>query len=349
MSFPQGPYSAAYALSVEAWMHIEREQYDEAEAGISQLTDIAAQHGFDGWMMVATTQQTLLAGIRALTGGADVKDIALHASVLFEMTEIWKRFDTRFFLPYYLMVAGVLYAGAGDKRMAQTCLEDSLRLAAETGMQFWQSETQRHLAHLELHPAGREEKLRAALLMARSQRAALFELRAALDLADLDRRHIEEVDRALDHLGRDSAYPEVARAQAVLGTVAVRRGRQRVAVLGGGMAGLTAAWRLSEPGWEENFERITVYQRGWRLGGKGASSRGPNGRIEEHGLHVWLGWYENAFRLLRECYDELDRPTTRPDAPVKSLSDAMFPSTQIGLCERTGGPVAALGGRSARQ
>jgi len=219
MSFPQGPYSSAYTLSVEAWMHIEREQFDEAEIAIGLLTDISAQHGFDGWMMVATTQQTLLAGVRALMGGADVKDVALHASVLFEMTEIWKRFDTRFFLPHYLMVAGVLYAGAGDKRMAQTCLEDSLRLAAETGMRFWQSETQRHLAHLELHPAGREEKLQGALVVARSQHAALFELRAALDLAELDRRHIDEVDRALGRLGRDLAYPEVTRAEAVLGTV----------------------------------------------------------------------------------------------------------------------------------
>ena len=31
----------------------------------------------------------------------------------------------------------------------------------------------------------------------------------------------------------------------------------------------------------------------------------PGGRIEEHGLHIWLGYYENAFRLLRECYAEL--------------------------------------------
>ena len=90
------------------------------------------------------------------------------------------------------------------------------------------------------------------------------------------------------------------------------RRRRRVAVLGGGMAGLSAAWRLSEPGWRDRFESITVYQRGWRLGGKGASSRGPNDRIEEHGLHIWLGSYENAFALLRECYAELDREHTDP-------------------------------------
>src|SRR6185312_7505511 len=89
--------------------------------------------------------------------------------------------------------------------------------------------------------------------------------------------------------------------------------------------------RLSEPGWREELESITVYQRGWRLGGKGASSRGPNGRIEEHGLHVWLGFYDNAFRLLRSCYGELDRPTTDPACPIQDWRDAFVPASTIGL------------------
>ena len=45
-------------------------------------------------------------------------------------------------------------------------------------------------------------------------------------------------------------------------------------MLGGGMAGVTAAWELSRPGWRDRFDAITVYQRGWLLGGKGASTRG---------------------------------------------------------------------------
>ena len=109
--------------------------------------------------------------------------------------------------------------------------------------------------------------------------------------------------------------------------------RGKVAILGGGVAGLAAAWRLSEPGWRDRFEAITVYERGWRLGGKAASSRGPNGRIEEHGLHVWLGYYENAFRLVREVYEELDRETTRPEAPFKTWTDAFKPANEIGLEE----------------
>jgi uncharacterized protein with NAD-binding domain and iron-sulfur cluster len=103
------------------------------------------------------------------------------------------------------------------------------------------------------------------------------------------------------------------------------------------VAGLAAAWRLSESGWEAEFESITVYQRGWRLGGKGASSRGVNGRIEEHGLHVWFGWYENAFQLLRECYEVLDRTVDDPACPVRALHDAMVPSGTIGLAERQDG------------
>lgn len=110
----------------------------------------------------------------------------------------------------------------------------------------------------------------------------------------------------------------------------------RVAILGGGMAGLATAWRLSEPGWRERFESITVYQRGWRVGGKAASSRGAHGRIEEHGLHIWLGSYENAFGLLRECYAELDRPRTDPASPVQTWDQALIPADNLGLADRWG-------------
>jgi uncharacterized protein with NAD-binding domain and iron-sulfur cluster len=83
----------------------------------------------------------------------------------------------------------------------------------------------------------------------------------------------------------------------------------KVAIVGGGCAALAAAFELTRPELEGRFE-VTVYQMGWRLGGKGASGRGACGRIEEHGLHLWMGYYENAFRLMRECYEELHRRPT---------------------------------------
>jgi uncharacterized protein with NAD-binding domain and iron-sulfur cluster len=67
--------------------------------------------------------------------------------------------------------------------------------------------------------------------------------------------------------------------------------KKKVAVLGGGAGALAAAFELSSlPDWKDRFE-ITVYQLGWRLGGKGASGRNREhfNRIEEHGIHLWLG------------------------------------------------------------
>ncbi len=113
--------------------------------------------------------------------------------------------------------------------------------------------------------------------------------------------------------------------------------RPSVAVLGGGMAALTAAFELSEGDWRSRFDRITVYQRGWRLGGKGASSRGPNGRVEEHGLHVLLGYYEHTFDVLRRCYAELDRPRTDPGCPITTWNDAVAPANDVGVTDERDG------------
>jgi uncharacterized protein with NAD-binding domain and iron-sulfur cluster len=87
----------------------------------------------------------------------------------------------------------------------------------------------------------------------------------------------------------------------------VKQSRTRIAVLGGGISALSAVFDLTaRSGWQEKYD-ITVYQMGWRLGGKGASSRNRqyHNRIEEHGLHIWLGFYENAFEIMRTCYGEL--------------------------------------------
>ena len=104
--------------------------------------------------------------------------------------------------------------------------------------------------------------------------------------------------------------------------------KKKVAVLGGGAAALTTAYYLSRtPELREQYE-VTVFQVGWRLGGKGASGRGPNGRIEEHGLHIFWGFYENAFALMRECYRVMDRPAT---APLATFEQAFLPRDLIAM------------------
>jgi len=106
----------------------------------------------------------------------------------------------------------------------------------------------------------------------------------------------------------------------------------RVAVIGGGCASISAAFELTRPEHKGKYE-VTIYQVGWRLGGKGASGRGPAARIEEHGFHVWMGFYENAFRLMRECYAELDRDPAK--CRIADWRDAFFPSPFIGMASRS--------------
>lgn len=95
--------------------------------------------------------------------------------------------------------------------------------------------------------------------------------------------------------------------------------KKKIVILGGGMASLSAAYELTDyDDWQENYE-ITLYQTGWRLGGKTATGRSQNDRIEEHGIHILQGWYETTFRLLRSVYDERKKNNLAPDSPLQDL------------------------------
>lgn len=99
------------------------------------------------------------------------------------------------------------------------------------------------------------------------------------------------------------------------------RKKEKIVILGGGMSSISAAFALtSQVNWQDKYD-ITLYQLGWRIGGKCASGRNAKmgQRIEEHGLHIWFGFYENAFKSMQQCYEELDRPE---GAPLRTWEDA---------------------------
>lgn len=110
--------------------------------------------------------------------------------------------------------------------------------------------------------------------------------------------------------------------------------RTKVAVLGGGAASLAAVFALTSPDNPRHREyEVTVYQLGWRLGGKGASGRnmrpGYGRRIEEHGIHLLMGCYENTFAMIRDCYAA--RP---PGSAFATWRDAFKPIDVLVLMEQ---------------
>ncbi|MEM9408572.1 MAG: NAD(P)-binding protein [Acidobacteriota bacterium] len=115
---------------------------------------------------------------------------------------------------------------------------------------------------------------------------------------------------------------------------------ERVAILGGGFASLCAAFELSDPAEPKGYD-ITIYQMGWRLGGKGASGRnldpGKHARIEEHGIHAFFGFYDNAFDIMQRCYGELGRS---PEQPLPTWEKAFEMHDLVVLMDRLEGDRA---------
>lgn len=148
-----------------------------------------------------------------------------------------------------------------------------------------------------------------------------------------------EVRQIIDALLPNSRNRKQPSAR-VLPLTELRPPPERVVILGGGVAALAAAFELTDPFHNPYHDRyqVTIYQLGWRLGGKGASGRNQHeeyyDRIEEHGLHAWFGFYENAFGMIRRCYDELGRP---PDAPLARWYDAFKPLNTSALIDSIAG------------
>jgi len=186
MDFPRGPWSANYARWLGSWMWMEEGRFDRAGEALADLHASSARHGFDSWELVAATHEAALEGLRAMRSiPSATGELADHAEVLGAFIELWLTLDLKVFLPFYITTHGALLAAGGDVEGARARYDESLALAAETGMRFYDAETMRRIAHLTLDAEQTAAKLRTALDLARSQGARPFELRIALDLREL--------------------------------------------------------------------------------------------------------------------------------------------------------------------
>lgn len=108
--------------------------------------------------------------------------------------------------------------------------------------------------------------------------------------------------------------------------------KKKLAVLGGGLGSMSAlAWLTHDPSFRDRYEEITVYQMGWRLGGKGASGRNARygERIEEHGLHIWFGFYENAFRTMQAALSAIHDMDPKPVRTFSDWTTAFTPQSLV--------------------
>jgi NAD(P)-binding Rossmann-like domain/Flavin containing amine oxidoreductase len=94
----------------------------------------------------------------------------------------------------------------------------------------------------------------------------------------------------------------------------------RVTIAGGGLAGLTAAFRLAERGY-----RVKLYEQKPMLGGNLASRPAAGGRRLDIYPHMYGNWYHNFWRLLGDVTELGREQLFLPMSSVKQLRRNEFP------------------------
>jgi class 3 adenylate cyclase/tetratricopeptide (TPR) repeat protein len=219
LSFPQGPYSHAYARSYEAWMRIEAGQLDRASEVVGDLAAQAERHGFDAWILIGATQQATVNSLSSLSNRtADPSELETSIATMAALLDTWRELGVRMFLTFYDSVIARLLAAVGRTEEARGRLDAALELAEDTSVHFYDAELLRLRAHSESDSEARHAGLRAAIELARRQGATAFELRSALnDFELIGEPARSSVADAISRFPAHSTWPELARARALLG------------------------------------------------------------------------------------------------------------------------------------
>ena len=158
LPFPQGPFSAAYNDSYRAWALLEQGAVDEGREVAGRLRATSEAHGFDFWVLAATTS---LAEADLLAAPASAA-----APVLGGLAAMWRMVGADVFLPQVTTMWAAALVASGDPDGARDRLTDAVALAESTGVAFYDVETRRRLALLAPDPGAAEAGLRAALDLA---------------------------------------------------------------------------------------------------------------------------------------------------------------------------------------
>ena len=110
--------------------------------------------------------------------------------------------------------------------------------------------------------------------------------------------------------------------------------RTEVAIVGGGIAGLTAALRLAQSGC-----KVTIYEKDERIGGNLGGDQDPQGHYHDVYPHMFGEWYDNFWKLVADLgLSRQDHFEQRPTFALLKAGD--FP--KLRLLTNNGSAASAL-------
>lgn len=219
LGFPEGPFNLAYVRFVQIWLHVEAGEFDRAALVAADVTEIGSRLGLEILRLFGATWQASIRVLVALEAAPPEPDaLSTHIATMTELVDGLRAVELNEFVTYFGGVLARLLIANGEFKRAREELDAVLQIAEETEIRFYNAELLRLRAQTTAELDKRRKDTAAALELARSQGATLFELRAALDDAEL--RGHASLAALIDVVGRfptGAGWQELTRAHGVIG------------------------------------------------------------------------------------------------------------------------------------
>ena len=203
---------------MQIWLHVEAGELDRAAVVAAEVTEVGARLGLEILRLFGATWQASIRVLVALEEAASDPDaLSTHIATMTELVDGLRAVELNEFVTYFGGVLARLLIAGGEHERAREELDTVLQLAEETEMRFYNAELLRLRAQTLTDLDARGADIAAALELARSQGATLFELRAAIEDAELRGNPARAV--LIDVVGRfptDTGWPELLRARALM-------------------------------------------------------------------------------------------------------------------------------------
>jgi class 3 adenylate cyclase/tetratricopeptide (TPR) repeat protein len=218
LGFPEGPFNLAYVRFLQIWLNVEAGELDRAAVVAADVTEVGARLGLEILRLFGATWQASIRVLVALrVDPPDPDALSVHIATMTELVDSLRAVELNEFVTYFGGVLARLLIAAGEHERAREGLDAVLQLADETEMRFYNAELLRLRAHTLTDLDARRADIAAALELARSQGATLFELRAALEDAELGGQPARAA--LIDVVSRfpaDTGWSELPRAHALM-------------------------------------------------------------------------------------------------------------------------------------